>query len=125
MAESKLIPEQERPGFLMPAFLNRLEPLDPVRWLPSLKGRFLKVDDAVYERETPPEAKVRMDAVLPSGALLLRYPTQNDFEKNAMEGGRLMRWLDETLQKQPTKDAQLSSSASPQLAGFGAQAVTR
>lgn len=98
MAESKLVPEQERPGFLTLGFLMPLDPLDPVHWLPSLKGRSLKLDDVAYENETPATAKARMNAVLPSGALLVRYLTRSDFEKNAIEDGRLVSWLKEQLQ---------------------------
>jgi hypothetical protein len=106
LAESKLVPEQERPGFLSPEFLEPLEPLDPVRWLPSLKGRALKLDDAVYEDETPPNAKQRINASLPPGALLVRYPTRSDFQKNALEDGHLVSWIKDRLGSQSAADVQ-------------------
>jgi hypothetical protein len=113
MAESKLVPEQERPGFLKPEFLKPLAPLDPLHWLPTLADRPLKLDDAMYEKETPASAKARIDSSLPPGALLVRYPTRSDFEKNAMEDGRLVSWIKDRLLA-PTSVHPLSSA---QVAG--------
>lgn len=121
LAESKLVPEQERPGLLTPEFLKPLEPLDPVRWLPNLKGRLLKLDDAAYESETPPEAKVLMDAALPPGALLVRYPTRDDFEKNAIEDGRILSWLKGCLHGVSVDESQPIPLLTTQVAGSLAQ----
>jgi hypothetical protein len=116
MAESKLVPEQERPGFLTPAFLKPLEPLDPVRWLPNLAGRSLKLDDAAYETQTPARAKAKIDASLPHNAVLVRYPTRSDFEKNAIEDGKLISWLEERLRAQPAAELQRLPRSSAQVA---------
>src|SRR5208337_3634238 len=39
LAKSRQIPEAERANFLEPHFLKRLEPLEPMRYLPELKSR--------------------------------------------------------------------------------------
>jgi len=124
LAESKLVPEQERPGFLTPEFLTPLEPLDPVRWLPNLKGPSLKLDDVAYEKETPAGAKAHIDAALPPGALLVRYSTRSDFEKNAIEDGRLVSWLKEQLRGLPRTESQRLPLSTTQVAGSLAQPNT-
>ena len=93
MAKSKLVPENERTDLLKPQRLQALEPLDPIHWLSILNGRLLKLDEALYENNTPAEAKAKIEAALPAHALLVRYPTQADFDKNAIADGQLVRWL--------------------------------
>jgi hypothetical protein len=97
IAKSKLVPDNERPDYQKPAFLEPLEPLDPIQWLPRLAGRSLKLDDALYETTTPAEAKAKIEAALPADSLLARYPTQPDFEKNALADGKLVAWIQEQL----------------------------
>jgi len=93
MAKSRLIPEAERAEFQKPGFLDPLTQLDPVKWLPALKDRPLKLDDALFESGTPLESKKRIEAALPASAKLQRYETQANFEKNALADGQLVVWL--------------------------------
>ena len=97
IAKSKLVPDDERPGYQRHEFLKPLEPLDPVQWLPQLAGRSLKLDDALYETTTPAEAKAKIEAALPTASHLVRYPSQADFEKNALTDGKLLVWIQEQL----------------------------
>lgn len=97
IAKSKLVPANERHDYQRAEFLKPLESLDPTQWLPQLAGRPLKLDDALYESTTPSEAKAKIEAALPSTSLLVRYPTQADFEKNAVADGKLVAWIQEQL----------------------------
>jgi cephalosporin-C deacetylase-like acetyl esterase len=97
IAKSKLVPDNERPEYQRPEYLKPLEHLDPIQWLPQLAGRPLKLDDALYETTTPPEAKAKIEAALPTASLLVRYPTPGDFEKNALADGKLVAWIQEQL----------------------------
>ena len=97
MAKSKLVPENERGDLLKPERLQALAPLDPVHWLPALNGHPLKLDDALYENNTPAQAKAKIEAALPGHALLVRYPTQANFDKNAIADGQLVHWLQNQL----------------------------
>jgi len=118
MAKSNLVPEDERPAFLKPEFLKPLVPLDPVNWLPALAGRSVKMDDAVYESNTPPAAKARMEAVLPSTAVLVRYNTKTDFDQSALQDGKLVNWIRQQVTRgsvagnnSPTNNAQENAGA--------------
>jgi cephalosporin-C deacetylase-like acetyl esterase len=103
MAGSRLIPEEERVAFLKPEYLDSLIPLDPVLWLPKLKGRALKLDDALFEKGTPVQSKARIEAALPASARLQRYETQADFERNALANGQLVAWLQDEVSLAPQR----------------------
>jgi hypothetical protein len=105
MAKSTLVPEAERNALLKPEFLTPLAPLDPTHWLPSLSGRSLRLDDALFETGTPAEAKKKIEAALPSSAQLVSYRTHNDFERNALTDGKLVAWIQQqVLSKPETRD---------------------
>ena len=93
MASSTLVPEEERAQYLKPQYLDSLAPFDPVRWLPLLAGRPLKVDDALYETGTPVASKRKIDAALPSSGLLIRYATKTEFDSKAVADGKLLDWI--------------------------------
>ena len=116
IAKSKLVPENERADLLKSERLQALAPLDPVHWLPTLNGHPLKLDDALYENNTPVEAKAKIEAALPAHALLVRYPTQADFDKNAVADGQLVRWLQDRM-------LTVESTPSPKIAAGRQQAV--
>jgi hypothetical protein len=126
IAKSKLVPDSERTGYQKPEYLKPLEPLDPIQWLPQLAGRPLKLDDALYETTTPPEAKAKIEAALPAASLLVRYPTQADFEKNALADGKLVAWIQEQLLAKhsgnPTA-ADTSPDSKPAISGSASQAL--
>jgi hypothetical protein len=74
-----------------------------VKWLPSLKDRPLKLDDALFESGTPMESKKRIEAALPAAAKLQRYETHADFEKNALADGQLVVWLQQQVSHLPPR----------------------
>lgn len=116
MAQSKIIPDNERADLIKTLNFDQLAPLDPVNWLPALNSRPLKLDDALYENNTPAAAKSRIEASLPASAQLVRYPTRSDFEKNAIAEGKLIAWLQErllTVAPKPAKGAADSELREP------------
>jgi len=108
-ANSKLVPQAERADYLKPEFLNALVPLDPLQWMPKLKGKAVKVDDVMYDSGTPPNAKAKIEAVLPSSVRLVRYKSPEEFQENALKDGKLVTWIREQLTHRPgmanTKEA--------------------
>jgi acetyl esterase/lipase len=97
MAESRLIPDQERAELLGPTHLAALAPLDPIHWLPTLAGRSLKIDDAFFDSGTPAKAKERIESAVPASAKIVHYATHADFEKNAIADGQLVMWIQQQL----------------------------
>jgi dienelactone hydrolase len=67
LAKSTIIPEAERASYLTPAFLKKLEDLDPVKTLPKLKIP-VRVQYSLPKSPVPPEVRKRMEAAVPSQA---------------------------------------------------------
>jgi Acetyl xylan esterase (AXE1) len=89
--KSALIPEDERPGYKVPAFLDKLAALDPIRVLPNLIIP-VHVQDALYEKGTPRDSKEHLESALPRLGSVARYATPNDFQ-DAVADGKLLDWL--------------------------------
>ena len=100
MAKSTLIPEDERPEYATPQFLDKLAALDPAWVLPQL-ALPIHLQDTLYEKETPKVSKDRIEAVMPSSGTVTRYATYEEFEHDLAEG-RLLNWIKGQLQSTPT-----------------------
>ena len=96
MAKASLIPNQERANYLKPEFLKRVEPLDPVKWLPQLRSRTLRLQDALYEKVTPSTAKKRIESAMPTTGQIVRYKDSRALGEMASEG-RFFDWVKEQL----------------------------
>jgi hypothetical protein len=100
LAKSTLVPEEERPMYLKPKNLASLAPLDPVRWLPELKNRTIRVQFVADDPVTPLDATERIAAALPPSAQIVRYEGTRELYQ-ATSGGRLFDWIKHQL-KSPT-----------------------
>src|SRR5215469_3741777 len=89
--KSRLIPEDERPGYMIPSFLDKLTALDPVRILPSLTIP-VHVQDALYEKGTPRDSKEHLESALAKLGSVARYATPSDFQ-DAVRDGKLLDWI--------------------------------
>lgn len=92
MAESSIIPENERPDYLKPEFLKKVEPLEPIHWLPQLKSTRIRIVDVMDDAVTPQEAKEKLDAAAPPMATVVRYQDSGKFFQ-AVSGGRMFDWV--------------------------------
>ena len=73
LSKSSLIPKEERADFLKPEFLKQVELLEPIKWLPQLQSRTLRLQDALYDKVTPSTAKKRIESAMPASAQIVRY----------------------------------------------------
>jgi hypothetical protein len=67
---SPVVPEEERPRYLTPAFLQKVSLLDPVAYLPALKGRAVRVQQIMDDPAMPAEARDKFAAAVPDGQLV-------------------------------------------------------
>lgn len=122
MAGSALIPEEERPSYQKPGFLEKVAPLDPVLWLPRLHSQHIRIQQLMDDPVTPGRAKERIDSVAPTSAQLTRY--QGNLQLyTASSGGRLFQWIKDQLRsgKEPQPPtASLEKSQSPEKQAPGA-----
>ena len=96
LAKSDLIPKEERADYLKPEFLKRVEPLDPVMWLPQLRSQKVRLQDALYEKVTPNLAKKRIERAMPTTAQVVRYKNSRALDELA-SGGRFFDWVKEQV----------------------------
>jgi hypothetical protein len=96
MAKASLIPNEERANYLKPEFLKRVEPLDPIKWLPQLRSRTVRLQDALYEKVTPSTAKKRIESAMPTTGQIVRYKDSHALGEIASEG-RFFDWVKEQL----------------------------
>ena len=99
LAKSSVVPDEERTTFLTPAFLSKVAPLDPVRWLPSLtipmRMQYIRGDGA-----TPARAIDRMQTAAPKQTLLIPRDRALS-EYRATSGTKFLDWLKNCLRKAP------------------------
>ena len=105
MAQSRLIPEKERPDYLKPDFLKRVAPFDPLVWLRKLKPRPVRLQNAMYEKDTPRIAKQRLESALPRPAQVVHYEDPQAFSDNAIADGKMVNWIKEQVKAGPSKRA--------------------
>jgi pimeloyl-ACP methyl ester carboxylesterase len=93
---SKQIPEEERSTYLKPDFLKRVSGLDPVVYLPQLKGRAIRIQQVVTDTITPDAARDKIANAAPTPDEVTRYP-EIATEAKALGADGIVKWLGEQL----------------------------
>ena len=96
LAQSSLVPEDERSSYLKPGFLARIAPLDPVKSLPGLNTQASRLQLVADNAVTPPTARERIASAAPHSMLVVRYQDTRSLY-DATTGGRLFVWVKEAL----------------------------
>jgi dienelactone hydrolase len=96
LAGSSLLNDEERPNFLKPEFLNKVAPLDPVRYLPNLTQK-IRILNVVDDDVTPRAAADKINAAAPKSAQLMDFKDRKAFFQ-AVGGGRIFEWVKDELQ---------------------------
>lgn len=101
LATSPFVPENERADYTKPDFLKKIAPLDPVDWLPKIQAKKFRLDDELFDRNTPAAAKQKLRAAVPANTSLALYKNMDEF-KAAFEDGKNLRWIQQELRALPT-----------------------
>src|SRR5262249_52715233 len=89
--KSPMVPNGERPVYLRSDFLTRLEPLEPLRFLPELKSRTIRMQFVEGHGELT-EVVHNIEAAAPATATVTNYPSEASF-RSAVSDGRLFEWI--------------------------------
>src|SRR5271165_7179047 len=92
LANSPLIPQQERPDYITPQFLSGLSPLEPTQLLPKLDSRAIRLQIVSNWTTTPKSAKEHIEAAMPSTAEIRRYENSKPLVESA-SSGKFFDWL--------------------------------
>jgi len=109
MAKSHFVPEDERPQYVKPEFLKKAAALDPVDWLPKIQAKKFRLDNQLFETNTPMAAKEKLRAAVPAGASVMLYKNLEEF-KAAFQDGKNLQWVQRALQSLPEPAAATSSA---------------
>ncbi|MGA3129896.1 MAG: alpha/beta hydrolase [Terracidiphilus sp.] len=100
---SKQIPEQERPDYLKPEFLQRVSGLEPLVYLPQLKGRALLIQQVLSDTITPQAARDKIASAAPNPDKIMRYPDIVT-EGEALGSNGIAQWFGEQLNSENASD---------------------
>jgi len=118
LAKSSVIKEDDpnKDLYTKKEFLKRVEPLDPVRWLPKLKSTAIRIQQiAEYDDSVPPECQKRIKAAAP------KHATVDEFDSSVhlatvQGGGRIFDWMRGQLTKLKASDSGAKSAIADKVA---------
>ena len=93
LAKSPLVPQNERALYLTPEFLANVAPFDPIRWMPRLSNRPLRVENTLFTSAVPSETRKRLHEAMPSNAVTTDYQDKEQYMKDAGANGKILEWL--------------------------------
>jgi hypothetical protein len=105
MATSPFVPNDERPNYVTPEFLKKVQTLEPVAWLPKIQAREFRIQDAVFETKTPKAAKEKLRAAAPPGTTFAFYKTEADFNAVFQQDSVNLEWMEHELRMLPDAPA--------------------
>jgi hypothetical protein len=100
MATSPFVPEDERSDYVKPEFLNKIAALETLEWLPKIQTKKFRLDDEIFDANTPQAAKEKLRAAAPAGTSVALYRNIEEF-KAAFQDGKNLRWIQHELQSLP------------------------
>jgi hypothetical protein len=100
MATSPFVPEEERAEYVKPEFLKKAAVLEPIDWLPKIQAKKFRLQDAVFETNTPKVAKEKLRAAVPAGRTVVIYKTPEDFNAT-VRGKKDLEWIQRELRSLP------------------------
>lgn len=100
MAQSPFVPEEERSNYMQPEFLKKVAALEPLEWLPRIQARSLRLQDAIFELNTPTTSKNKLRAAVPARGTVVIYKTPQEFNE-VVRRERELRWIQQELQRVP------------------------
>jgi hypothetical protein len=103
---AKIDPDSQT--FVTPDFLGRVAPLDPVKWLPTLKTTKIRIQQVMDNEATPDECKNALKKAAPKQAQVVRWDHAGQF-MDAAKGGKLYDWIKTELQALPTTSTRKTS----------------
>jgi len=107
MATSPFVPEDERAEYVKPEFLKKAATLDPIDWLPRIQATKSRLQDAIFEPNTPKAAKEKLRAAVPASATVVIYQTPEDFNA-IVRGKKDLEWIQHELRSLPDGRSQHS-----------------
>jgi cephalosporin-C deacetylase-like acetyl esterase len=97
LANSPVVPDEERADYTAAAFLKKVKPLDPVLWMDRLGDRPVRLQQTLFDPSTPEQVRKKMRDAMPKNGQLANYADQAAYVANVSRNGRMLDWLQEQL----------------------------
>ncbi len=79
MATSPFVPEDERADYLKPEFLKKAAVFETLDWLPKIQAKKFRLQQNLFETDSPTTVKEKIRAAVPPGASVVLYKTIQEF----------------------------------------------
>jgi hypothetical protein len=96
MANSPLVPEDERADFVKPEFLKKAAALETLQWLPRIQAKKFRLQQNLFETDTPPAVKAKLRVAVPPGTTFAAYKTIPEFNA-AFPNSTNLEWIEHEL----------------------------
>jgi hypothetical protein len=112
LAISPFVPEEERADYLRPEFLKKAAAFEILDWLPKIQAKTFRLQQLIFETDTPKPIKEKIRAAVPSGTTITLYQTLPEFTA-AFPNSVNLQWVEHELRSLPESQAVATSVASP------------
>jgi hypothetical protein len=110
ISTSLFVPEEERPDYVKPEFLKKAATLETLDWMPKIQAKRFRLQQNLFESDTPNPVKEELRTHAPAGATIQLYKTLEEF-KAAFPHSTNLEWMEKELRTLP-EPASTNSSVS-------------
>ncbi len=112
MTTSPFIPEDERPDFIKPEFLKKAATMETLDWLPKIQARKFRLQQNIFETDTPKASKEKLRGAVPQGTPVVLYKTVSEFTA-AFPHSTNLDWVKQELRSLSEKSPAIGATQPP------------
>jgi hypothetical protein len=109
---SPFVPEDERPDYVKPEFLKKAATMETLDWLPKSQAKKFRLQQNLFETDTPKSSKEKLRAAVPQGTPVVLYKSLPEFT-TAFPHSTNLDWIKHQLRAILEKSAASASVSSP------------
>jgi hypothetical protein len=98
IATSTFVPKDERANYEKPEFLKKAAVFETIDWLPRIQAKRFRLQQNLYETNTPTTSKDKLRAAVPRGTTVVVYQTAHEMDAALTSGSGLLGWMRNALQ---------------------------
>jgi hypothetical protein len=96
IATSPFVPSDERADYVKPEFLKKAATLETLYWLPRIQAKKVRLQQNLFETDTPQPVKEQIRTAVPAGTTIRLYNTVQEF-KAAFPYSTNLEWMEHEL----------------------------
>ncbi len=112
MATSPFVPEEERSEYVKPEFLKKAAIFETLEWLPKVQAKKFRLQQLIFETDTPKPIKEKIRADVPPGTTIMLYQTLSEF-KAAFPNSTNLQWVEQELRSLPESSSLAGPASQP------------